>query len=91
MQSQIASGGFKHNGGMEGFGEFYARGMGDLVIGSYVPKPLCRAFCMRIHVSSAGELVLSGIGLLRNLAHICYPARRCGTRLNISESWATWV
>jgi len=35
-QSQIAAGGFHRNGGMAGFGEYYARGFGDQVIGSYV-------------------------------------------------------
>jgi len=40
LQSQIASGGFKHNGGIEGFGEFYARGMADQVIGSYITEAI---------------------------------------------------
>jgi hypothetical protein len=35
-QSQVAAGGFRHNGGMAGFGEYYARGFGDQIIGSYV-------------------------------------------------------
>ena len=35
-QSQVAAGGFHHNGGMAGFGEYYARGFSDQVIGSYV-------------------------------------------------------
>jgi hypothetical protein len=35
-QSQVAAGGFHRNGGMAGFGEYYARGFGDQVIGSYV-------------------------------------------------------
>lgn len=35
-QSQVAAGGFHHNGGMAGFGEYYARGFGDQIIGSYV-------------------------------------------------------
>ncbi len=35
-QAQLAAGGFRHNGGMAGFGEFYARGFGDQIIGSYV-------------------------------------------------------
>jgi hypothetical protein len=35
-QSQIAAGGFHHNGGMAGFGKYYARGFGDQIIGSYV-------------------------------------------------------
>lgn len=40
LQSQIASGGFKHNGGIEGFSEFYARSMADQVIGSYVTEAI---------------------------------------------------
>jgi len=35
-QSQVAAGGFRHNGGMAGFGEYYARGFGDQIIGSYI-------------------------------------------------------
>lgn len=35
-QSQVAAGGFHHNGGMAGFGEYYARGFSDQIIGSYV-------------------------------------------------------
>ena len=35
-QSQVAAGGFHHNGGLRGFGEYYARGFSDQVIGSYV-------------------------------------------------------
>jgi hypothetical protein len=35
-QSQIAAGGFHHNGGLPVFGEYYARGFGDQIIGSYV-------------------------------------------------------
>lgn len=40
LQSQVAAGGFKHNGGIEGFGEFYARGMADQVIGSYFTEAI---------------------------------------------------
>jgi hypothetical protein len=40
LQSQIASGGFKHNGGIKGFGEFYGRGMADQVIGSYITEAI---------------------------------------------------
>jgi hypothetical protein len=40
LQSQIASDGFKHNGGIAGFGEFYARGMADQVIGSYLTEAI---------------------------------------------------
>ena len=35
-QSQVAAGGFHHNGGLPGFGEYYARGFSDQIIGSYV-------------------------------------------------------
>ncbi len=40
LQSQIASGGFTHNGGLKGFGEFYARGVGDQIIGSYFTEAI---------------------------------------------------
>jgi hypothetical protein len=35
-QSQIAAGGFHHNGGLKVFSEYYARGFSDQIIGSYV-------------------------------------------------------
>jgi hypothetical protein len=35
-QSQVAAGGFHHNGGLPVFGEYYARGFSDQIIGSYV-------------------------------------------------------
>jgi hypothetical protein len=35
-QSQIATSGFHHNGGLPVFGEYYARGFSDQIIGSYV-------------------------------------------------------
>jgi hypothetical protein len=35
-QSQIAASGFHHNGGLPVFGEYYARGFSDQIIGSYV-------------------------------------------------------
>lgn len=35
-QSQIAAGGFHHSGGLPVFGEYYARGFSDQIIGSYV-------------------------------------------------------
>ena len=35
-QSQVAAGGFHHNGGLPGFGEYYARGFSDQIIGSYI-------------------------------------------------------
>jgi hypothetical protein len=40
LQAQVAAGGFRHNGGMEGFGEYYARGFADQVIGSYVTEAI---------------------------------------------------
>jgi hypothetical protein len=40
LQSQVASGGFSHNGGVAGFGEFYARSVGDQIIGSYVTEAI---------------------------------------------------
>jgi hypothetical protein len=35
-QAQVAAGGFHHNGGLKGFGEYYARGVSDQIIGSYI-------------------------------------------------------
>ena len=40
LQSQVAAGGFKNNGGVAGFGEYYARGVADQVIGSYVTEAI---------------------------------------------------
>jgi hypothetical protein len=40
LQAQVAAGGFHHNGGLEGFGEYYARGFADQVIGSYVTEAM---------------------------------------------------
>jgi hypothetical protein len=40
IQSQVASGGFSHNGGFPGFAKFYARGLGDQIIGSYVTEAI---------------------------------------------------
>jgi hypothetical protein len=42
-QSQVAAGGFHHNGGMAGFGEYYARGFSDQIIGSYVTDAILPA------------------------------------------------
>ena len=39
-QAQLAAGGFYKNGGMEGFGKYYARAFGDQVIGSYVTEAI---------------------------------------------------
>ena len=38
FESQIASGGFSHNGGATGFTKFYARAFSDQVIGCYVTE-----------------------------------------------------
>ena len=40
LQAQVAAGGFHQNGGLEGFGEYYARGFADQVIGSYVTEAI---------------------------------------------------
>jgi hypothetical protein len=40
VESQIASGGFSHNGGFSGFGKFYARSLGDQIIGSYISEAI---------------------------------------------------
>jgi hypothetical protein len=40
LQAQVAAGGFHHNGGMQGFGDYYARGFADQVIGSYVTEAI---------------------------------------------------
>jgi len=40
FQSQLASGGFSHNGGVAGFAKFYARGLGDQIIGNYVTEAI---------------------------------------------------
>jgi hypothetical protein len=40
LQSQIAANGFKNNGGIASFGEYYARGMADQVMGSYVTEAI---------------------------------------------------
>ena len=42
-QSQVAAGGFHHNGGMAGFGEYYARGFSDQIISSYVTDAILPA------------------------------------------------
>ncbi len=38
LQSQVAAGGFSHNGGFTGFTQYYARAFGDQIIGSYVTE-----------------------------------------------------
>jgi hypothetical protein len=42
-QEQFAAGGFSRNGGMTGFAKFYARGMSDQVLGSYVTEAILPA------------------------------------------------
>jgi hypothetical protein len=86
LQSQIASGGFKHSGGMEGFGEFYARAMADQVIGSYVTEAMLPSL---LHEDP--RFFRLGIGSVWRRAY--YASTRVfvvrlddgGTRFNISE------
>ena len=40
VQSQVAAGGFSHNGGFSGFGKYYARSVGDQIIGSYITEAI---------------------------------------------------
>lgn len=40
MQAQVASGGFSHNGGFKSFSAYYARSVGDQIIGSYVTEAI---------------------------------------------------
>lgn len=40
VQGQIAAKGFSHNDGIAGFGEYYARALGDQIIGSYVTEAI---------------------------------------------------
>ncbi len=40
MQAQVAAGGFKNNGGIAGFSEYYGRGLGDQVIGNYLTEAI---------------------------------------------------
>jgi hypothetical protein len=40
VQSQVAAGGFSHNGGFSGFTQYYARAFGDQIIGSYVTEAI---------------------------------------------------
>lgn len=40
LQSQIAAGGFKHSGGLNGFGRYYSRSVADQIIGSYVTEAI---------------------------------------------------
>lgn len=40
LQSQVATGGFSHNGGLSGFGKYYSRGVADQIIGSYLTEAI---------------------------------------------------
>lgn len=40
LQAQVAAHGFSHNGGLSTFGKFYARGIGDQIIGSYITEAI---------------------------------------------------
>lgn len=40
LQSQVAEGGFKHSGGLNGFGRYYSRSVADQIIGSYVTEAI---------------------------------------------------
>ena len=40
LQSQVAAGGFSHNGGFTGFTQYYARAFGDQIIGSYITEAI---------------------------------------------------
>ena len=40
LQSQVAAGGFSHNGGFSGFTQYYARAFGDQIIGSYITEAI---------------------------------------------------
>jgi hypothetical protein len=40
MQEQVAAGGFSHNGGAQGFAKYYARGLGDQIVGNYITEAI---------------------------------------------------
>lgn len=40
LQSQVAAGGFSHNGGFSGFTQYYGRAFGDQIIGSYFTEAI---------------------------------------------------
>jgi hypothetical protein len=40
LQSQVAEGGFKHSGGLNGFGRYYSRSVADQIIGSYITEAI---------------------------------------------------
>jgi hypothetical protein len=40
LENQVANGGFSHNGGFAGFGEFYGRSFADQILGSYVTEAI---------------------------------------------------
>ncbi len=62
-QSQVAAGGFHHNGGLPVFGEYYARGFSDQIIGSYVTDAIMPTLlhedprCFRMGTGSFGRRI----------------------------------
>jgi hypothetical protein len=40
LQAQVASGGFRNNGGVPGFFQFYGRAFGDQIVGAYITEAL---------------------------------------------------
>ena len=40
LQTQVSEGGFKHSGGLNGFGRYYSRSVADQIIGSYVTEAI---------------------------------------------------
>jgi hypothetical protein len=40
LQSQVAAGGFHHNGGLIGFGQYYSKAIADQVVGAYVTEAI---------------------------------------------------
>jgi hypothetical protein len=38
LQAQVAAGGFHHNGGISGFGQYYSKSVADQVVGSYLTE-----------------------------------------------------
>jgi hypothetical protein len=86
LQSQVASKGFRDNGGITGFGEYYARAMADQVIGSYFTEAILPSL---LHEDP--RFFRLGAGSLWRRA--CYATSRVfvtrldngGARFNISE------
>jgi hypothetical protein len=86
LQSQIASGGFNHNGGIGSFGEFYARSVADQVIGSYITEAIMPSL---LHEDP--RFFRLGIGSIRHRAYSATSrifvtrSDNGGARVNISE------